>query len=614
MDIEVTDSTTDAGYMLVAFPENYRLYEHVKKKTEKDGSTEIKAKTHAAGGNDRQDAYLYGHPAGRKKRFRSPADFFPHLLWLTTDESGDPDNCGCKICSPEDLENLIPGAKPVKVKSEPEFKVNVGAATRVKQASTMPSPVQRVGSVSTPKQFVASPLPQPNSTDQHIDQSYNAFTFRPGELVWFKRGQAWGLGAILRRWVSHSTLRHYSVQPLSQPYNHPQAVIKSSDDELRPWLAWSVPKYTILGLNTLSPPPTYDTADWRGMVNGKYGSGDVEVDASIMAAKRVDSSYTPFYPNSTRESESGVTETTYDGIYLGAEKCWIGDPMRLSHGDGTDVLVTHSIMERKQRASNASLVYLIGDVYTFQRTTHSNPSLPTPAAPNNNRNLPSRMTEDLAARNAHSIQVRRSAAFWKLTKANTRVELNEIKGRWYEASLVMPILNPALYKEMHKAGQIEEMSRWMNSRGDCQRPSDPANAASFQRQNFWRETRRDAFGEAIPPHAQILEGIEQPVAENIDPSLSAIVPPHLQMENTESRQLDIDPRFDMADPVHSSSSEIRVSRPGTTMHDGNDATAGNFEDFMNLDGEDDGPGTGMEGVEQHGQMPGFGAEYGSQYY
>ena len=71
----------------MAFPEHYRLYEHVKK-TEKDGKTEVKSKTHAAGGNDRQDAYLYGHPAGRKKRYRSPADFFPHLLWLCTDESG----------------------------------------------------------------------------------------------------------------------------------------------------------------------------------------------------------------------------------------------------------------------------------------------------------------------------------------------------------------------------------------------------------------------------------------------------------------------------------------------------------------------------------------------
>jgi len=52
----------DNGYILAAFPENYRLYEHVKK-TEKDGKTEVKNKTHAGGGNDRQDAYLCELPS-----------------------------------------------------------------------------------------------------------------------------------------------------------------------------------------------------------------------------------------------------------------------------------------------------------------------------------------------------------------------------------------------------------------------------------------------------------------------------------------------------------------------------------------------------------------------
>lgn len=587
--------------MLVAFPENYRLYEHVKKKTDKDGSTEIKSKTHAAGGNDRQDAYLYGHPAGRKKRFRSPADFFPHLLWLSTDESGDPDNCSCKICSPEDLENVIPGAKPVKVKTEPESKVNVGAAIKIKQEPSMPSPIQRAGSLSKVKPLVATPLPQPKSRDQSIDQKYGTFIYRPGELVWFKRGEAWGLGAILRRWVSYASQRHYSVQPLSHPRGHPDAVVKSSDEELRPWLAWSVPRYTIPGLNTQSIPPTYDNAEWEGMLSGKYGRGDTEVDASIMAAKRVDASYTPFAANNKRDVEPDITEVSYDGIFFGAEKCWVGDPLRLNHGDGTDVFVPHGIIERQQRTSNASSIYLSGDIYTLQRITHSNPSLPTPAAPGSNPDLPSRMTEDLAARNTHSIPLRRSAAFWKLVQTNSHVELNEIKGRWYEASIVMPILNQNLYQKSSAMGQIEEMSRWMNSRGDS------------QNQIVRRPTRRDAFGQAIPPKAQILEGIEAPL-ENIDPSLSSSGTdiPSLSMQTTNSSQLEIDPRFETADNLHSNPDEIHVSRPMNSMHGGDDGNAGNFEDFMNLDGEDDGPVAGMEGVQRHSQMSGFGAEYGNQ--
>ena len=54
--------------------------------------------------NHRQDSYLYRHSQGPRKRFRSPADFYPHLLWLATDNSGDSDNCSCKICTPEDIQ------------------------------------------------------------------------------------------------------------------------------------------------------------------------------------------------------------------------------------------------------------------------------------------------------------------------------------------------------------------------------------------------------------------------------------------------------------------------------------------------------------------------------
>jgi hypothetical protein len=83
------------------------LYEHVKYTVDKTTGEKAKsASSHAGGTHDRQDAYLYGHPEGRKKRFRSPAEFFPHLLWLMTDKDGDPLNCSCKICAPdEDSDN-----------------------------------------------------------------------------------------------------------------------------------------------------------------------------------------------------------------------------------------------------------------------------------------------------------------------------------------------------------------------------------------------------------------------------------------------------------------------------------------------------------------------------
>lgn len=583
--------------MLVAFPEFYRLYEHVKK-TEKDGKTEVKSKTHAAGGNDRQDAYLYGHPAGRKKRYRSPADFFPHLLWLCTDESGDPDNCGCKICSPDDLDDAAPAPK-TKVKQEvTSGQVGIGMArqgsgqgpTKVKQEPGTPVPVQN--SASSPKAFVPNPLPPPTSADQHIDRQYNTFMYRAGELVWFSRGQAWGLGAILRRWVTPSNQYHYTVQPLSHPFGHPPSVIKSSDAELRPWLAWSVPGYTNEALNTMSDPPRYETVNWQAMREKRYGTGDMEVDGSILAAKSVDSSYTPFHPNRTTEPEPGVAETSYDGIYLGAEKIWVGDPLRLHLGSGSDILVLHSIVERKRTSTMnqqplQQSVHLVGDVYQLQHVNHSNPNVLTPAAPANNPQLPQRLTDDLAFRNARSIPVQKTASYWKLAAAGSRVELDQIKGRWYEASLILPILQPAVFNEAARKGEFREATLWMNSRGDCINSNRPQSAPRLPRQNNFKPTRREAFGPAIPPNAEIRDGVDPPLPDNVDPALEGL---------TSQSSMDIDPRFETADS-NPDGEEIQVPRPG----DEHMTTNSGIDEFMNLDG--------MDEQTNSQALPGFGQEY-----
>ena len=112
-DVKVDLSTTDEGYILADFPEHFRLYEHCRV-ARTDGAEPSTGKARNAN-NDRRDCYLYGHPAGRKKRYRSPAEFFPHLFWLCTDGSGDHENCGCKICCPDemiDTANKIISLKP----------------------------------------------------------------------------------------------------------------------------------------------------------------------------------------------------------------------------------------------------------------------------------------------------------------------------------------------------------------------------------------------------------------------------------------------------------------------------------------------------------------------
>ncbi|KAK1821233.1 hypothetical protein LTR12_004290 [Friedmanniomyces endolithicus] len=598
------------GYILVAFPENYRLYEHIKK-TVKDGKTEVKSKTHAAGGNDRQDAYLYGHPAGRKKRYRSPADFFPHILWLLTDESGDPDNCGCKLCSPEELEAAIPGAK---VKTEKPVKldrdtIRVASAPSLQQRS---SSVAQQGSGPTPKTKQEStvtarsasipapsptPLPKARTPDQQLDRQYFNFMYRPGELVWFKRGQAWGLGTILRRWSTSNgriDQYQYSVQPLSYPNHGSAAVVKSTDYEFRPWLAWSVPKFTHDGLNSLLEPAHYDTADWAGMTQKRYGHGEMEVDASILAAKAVDGTYTPFGIVNTLQPEPGVTETHYNGLFLGAEKLWVGDPARLQVGTGTDIIILHDVIERKRASPISSAqpsLQLVGDIYTLTtiplRPGESNPNIPSSAQGATtppNPYLPPRLLEDLRDRNARSIPARSQASYWKLLAPSSRLGPEAIKGRWYEASLLLPVLQRDSYESMVRKGEVQEAGLWMNARGDCVGGNRPAHLPRLPKPNVRKETRESAFGEALPPGAMVLEGTAPPRSEQIDPAL----------EGGEAMQ--IDPKFDSAEDAAAAAGGGNGESVATgEVNDG----GGTMEDFMDLEGSGD-------------LLPGFGAEYASQ--
>jgi hypothetical protein len=82
----------DKEFVLKNLPEGYTLWVH---SAPEGGSDTQKKKT-------RTDAYLYGHPLGHTKRFRSAAEFEPHLIWLATDEQGDAKNCVCKVCKRKD--------------------------------------------------------------------------------------------------------------------------------------------------------------------------------------------------------------------------------------------------------------------------------------------------------------------------------------------------------------------------------------------------------------------------------------------------------------------------------------------------------------------------------
>jgi len=607
-----TDVPRDKAYILVQFPENYRLYEHVKKSVT-DGPGPKLSKTHAGGGNERQDAYLYGHPMGRKKRFRSPADYYPHLYWLATDSSGDPDNCACKICTPEELEERQqPIVQKREIKQEKTVKEELKAESPMRQRSVS-GPLRQASTQSVKQEHAPSPAPRaaltpvvdltaaqpkaralarPVKQDQVMDLAYNIFIFRQGELVWFNRGSAWGLGMISRRWRQENDqkkVRYYSVQPLSHPYRHSQPQTVQGDENLRPWLTWTVPPFTSPGLNSINV--TYETADWHGIFNGKYGQGDAEVDGSILAAKAVDLTFTTFEPSKFTEISQLDDETHWTGLYLGAEKIWIGDVVRLKGASGIDVLVVHDIVERSRKsAMNKQVIeqsiQIVGDEYTLTQSQQSSTTQLFPPG-TELMNLPQRMVEDLRRRNLYTIQAKQVASSWKLTRAGVWHQLRDLKGRWYEATTLLPLINPSAPETDFRRGDINEAGLRMNNRFDCQKMPEGSC------QDIRKTTRADTVQRAVPSNFKVVEGSAPP------PQTEHVAISQQQSTAPQSKQEDamvLDPAFSDV-PVSTAAQSGRNYNEA----DGTNATAdAGLDDFMDLSGVDT------------QEMPAFDQGYGQQ--
>ncbi|KAM3069393.1 hypothetical protein ACMFMG_005499 [Clarireedia jacksonii] len=480
----------DRNYILKDLPEGYVLWEHVKYNVEKLAEEKKKGK-HAAGIFERQDAYLYGHPQGRKKRYRSPADFFPHVLWLATDKDGDPRNCSCKVCSPDGEE----GPQEDNVKVE----VVIPAKKEVKPAP-MVSSIPQKASPAPPKPPPQSASPV-RSAEQRLDGDPNSgYLYRPGELVWFNRGHAWGLAVISKRRLDNNVAQ-YLVQPLSHPLSHPPFQIKEQES-IRPWLAWSVPTTTIHQIDNL----TYEQVPWDRIIRGEFGSGDFQVDGSILAAKGIDGSYSLY--DRIESPLVGSGEVHYNGMFLGAEKIWVGEPVRLRvPGDDIIVLVIQKLIERTVPPAT-SIVTFIGDIYKFVEMPmpYSNRSeWPTPS-------LPARMVTDLRFRNEVADNANKRTWYeWQLLEPAARRGLADIKGRWYETRTLLPVLRGVeQYQLGLQRGETSDAGLWMNGRGDTSRGP-----------GVRKKNRKDTLGQAVPVDFKVSRGLDGPAQDDIFPDAGA---------------------------------------------------------------------------------------------
>ncbi|KAL1598018.1 hypothetical protein SLS60_008506 [Paraconiothyrium brasiliense] len=374
------------------------------------------------------------------------------------------------------------------------------AQSPVSKPATPTTGQQHAAQIKVPPRLEPTPLPQPRTLDQQVDSQYGKFIARPGEVVWFRRpGGAFGLGLVVRRWSSANGATNgiYSIQPLSYPGHAPAQEVVEAGADVKPWLAWSVPSCTFEVLRQ-NPHITYHTANWKALASGQW-EGHPEVDASILAAKAIDMTYTPFEKLKTIPN-NGNEERHWNGIFYGAEKIWRGEPVRLRLGLGSDVLVITEIIERVAPVGNNPLqlnsrVELRGDVYSYATVPAPNPKAPPTLPPNNH--VPVRMREDMNWRNQTLLPSAGELCYWKLISPNQRVSLEDVKGRWYEISvLFQQFFFDSIQKKEGGNGS------WMNARGDATGQSKEPGTI--------QPDRLAAFAGAIPEQLRLVDGLDPP--------------------------------------------------------------------------------------------------------
>ena len=160
-------------------------------------------------------------------------------------------------------------------------------------------------------------------------------------------------------------------------------------------------------------------------------------------------------------------------------------------------MVIHAIIESARPGISNPTISIIGDIYTYMTIPVTMPLPPL-------QHLPHRVVADLQFRNDASAKAGLSThSYWRLTQASVRIGLADIKGRWYESSTLLPILQNGNFVINYERGEVSDTGPWMNGRGEGK-----------SNYGIRKSTRREALGRAVPQHTQISRGLEGPPEEN----------------------------------------------------------------------------------------------------
>lgn len=434
------------------FPANYRLRTQVLK-------GEVGAK--------RMDPFLYGHPGGAKERFRSPAEFALHLLWLLSD-SVSYEDCSCQLCKKMVREVARKAASAVQVK-------NPSQPSGATLAPTMP-PGAAPGAAPGPAASRGNaPAPSYNSPGG------DSVVFRVGELAWYKKGTAWRLGIVA--WVGAPGPDHLRQQHQIAPLGHvslkQESIVKEASD-MRPFLGFSIPKP-----NAQLENMRYENVNWPHVAASWPNAEVVGLEASKLAAAAINGSFSFF----NRQQSISPTQHTFGGVFLGAEQVRVGDALRVQSPGGPDT---------KQDVMSVRLIYSDGDGVAFLGNTYR--AAPGTAAAAGAEPQPTgrvfveemRMHEEVTGRPWH----------WQPQETDAVRKELQVCGRFYVTDRLMPLLKAEEYAAGRARGDAVDGAEHLNRRFQT-------SAAVYVGR---KPTRNATIGAAIMAPVALGEGIVEEVA------------------------------------------------------------------------------------------------------
>lgn len=398
--------------------------------------------------------------------------------------------------SADDTPVIAPAEPPMKSDKAPSSKVtpvplppmpgqaptkSASPAQQEQLAQKQMPPTSAFPKPATP--VVPAPVPAQSQLQPVAWSLKSSLLFRVGELVWYQNGNTWRLGVVA---ASNSSNGHELLA-----IGHgmvPQQNVGKTEMDMRPFHAFSVPGVAVPELKNL----VYDDVPWENMlratINDPARRDHLALDASKMAASKIDHSYSLWSP---LRDDPNTKTTSYYGSFFGAERIEIGDCLRLK-----------SLQAELSFTSDTAImglrcIYTIGDypgtlffrgsIYMLIKGDTSSANVVP------DQNLPIALREECIWRRQVS-----AASRWRciFLKDNVTLQEQQIRGRFYPTHRLMPILNPQGFKQALQEGKTDDQMPQLNNRMD-----------GVGRNIGRKGNRMDSFGPAVSHNAKLaLEG------------------------------------------------------------------------------------------------------------